>query len=389
MRKSVVVCLVLLSMWSLPVTSARGSVWDDKSIVYVIRRATISQFGVEVRFGKDIPPDTDLTIADNWLIRTVSAGTVGQFHPASVTVAHPPTGSIATLNPGRALDPSTERITILLQIANFPEFTVGEADKRDTFTKAKGKDDADIYFSGSAVGARGSKPLYAFESKLGYLFDLGKIGSFGPRAAVNAASESNIDPDSIKATATYQKVFPFGPAGQGIILNSDALGVEFDTENRTRNLATELSGILVLPSARLGEGAFAAIDFMTGFEAGHNYRHKLNEDGLGNFWRWKFGATAYFIALHPPLFKRIDFNAEYKVRLLNSAEPFTKTINDQDVTTLKKGPRHYFGSDLDFMFSDLLGISLKYRYGSIPPAFKFVNHAVSIGLTFKIKQARK
>jgi hypothetical protein len=59
------------------------------------------------------------------------------------------------------------------------------------------------------------------------------------------------------------------------------------------------------------------------------------------------------------------------------------------VTTLKKGTRHYFGSDLDLMFSDPLGISLKYRYGSIPPAFKFVNHAVSIGLTFKIKQAHK
>jgi hypothetical protein len=41
------------------------------------------------------------------------------------------------------------------------------------------------------------------------------------------------------------------------------------------------------------------------------------------------------------------------------------------------------------MFSDALGISLKYQYGSLPPAFKFVDHSTSVGLTFKLKQANK
>jgi hypothetical protein len=153
---------------------------------------------------------------------------------------------------------------------------------------------------------------------------------------------------------------------------------------------SSLNGTLVLPPARLGENTFAAIDFMAGFEGGHNYRHTLDEDnGLGNLWRWKFGANVYFVALNPPKLKRIDFSAAYKVRLLHTAEPFTETVGGEEVTTLRKKPRHYVGSNLDFMFSDALGISLKYQYGSLPPAFKLVNHSVSVGLTFKLKQANK
>lgn len=357
--------------------------------------AGVNQFSViNVRFANDVPPDDDLQKLKNWLIRIVhlESGAVEQLLPTSVTVFTPPNlKSEPSLGVNRTLDPSTHRITVRFQLPNFPEFTIGEPQKKRSgkaFTKAKGKEDADIYFSGTAVGARGSKPLYSFESKLGYLFNLKRKGALGPTAEVSAASESNIDPDSIKASLTYEKVFVFGPA-RGLILRSDALGLEFDTENRTRNLMTELNGTLVLPPRRFGENAFAAVDFMAGFEGGHNYRHKLNEDGLGNLWRWKFGVNVYFVALNPPVFKRIDFSTGYKVRLLRSAEPFTETINDEEVTTLRKKPRHHVASDLDFMFSDAFGITLKYRYGSLPPAFKFVDHSGSVGLTFKLKQANK
>ena len=348
---------------------------------------------IDVLFAKDVPPDDALLKPDNWVIRTVDleTGSEERLQPDSVTVAPQRTGSVPTLRLNRRLDPSTHRIVVRLQLPNFPEFAIGEPKKtgaRKAFGAAKSKDDSDIYFSGTAVGAHGSKPLYSFESKLGYLFSLKEKGTLGPRAEVGAASESNIDPDSIKASVTYEKVFVFGPA-RGLILRSDALGLEFDTENRTRNLVTELSGTLVLPPARLSESTFAAVDFMAGFEGGHNYRHKLNEAGLGNLWRWKFGANAYLVALNPPVFKRIDFSATYKVRLLSSAEPFTETINDEEVTTLRKKARHHVGSDLDFMFSDALGMTLKYRYGSLPPAFKFVDHSASVGLTFKLKQANK
>ena len=349
---------------------------------------------IHVSFANDAPSDELLRDPKNWLIRRTHLQTteIEQFPPDSVEVMSSSTlKNEASLKVNRDLDLSNYSITVRLQLPNFSEFTIGRpqrAKEQKAFTAAKGKADADIYFSGSAAGAKKSKPIYLFEAKLGYLFNLGGKGALGPRAEINAASESNIDPDSIKTALTYEKIFVLGRA-KGVILRSDALGLEFDTKSRTRNFMTDLSGILVLPAKPLGESTFAAIDFMLGFEAGHNYRHKLNEDGLGNLWRWKFGANAYFVALNPWLLKRIDFATEYKLRLLETAEPFTVTIDDNKITTLEKKPRHYVGSNLDFMFSDALGISLKYQYGSLPPAFSFVNHAASVGLTFKLKQANK
>lgn len=390
-RVALAVALLSTPCW---LATATALAFQGNDLVYVIRFADLSSAGLEVQFGNDVPPDAAIEDENNWLIRTVDlqTGAERRFPPNSATVAHTPAGSIVTLVVSPPLNKSTHRISVRFQQPNFPEFTLGEAKKtgpRANFTKAKGKEDADIYFSGLASGARESKPLYSFESKLGYLFSLGRKGAIGPRAEVNAASESNIDPDSIKATLSYEKAFVFGPA-RGLIVRSDALGLEFDKENRNRNLMTEFNGTLVPPPARLGESTFAAIDFMAGFEGGHNYRHALNEDhGLGNLWRWKFGANVYFVALDPPVFKRIDFSTSYQVRLLQTAEPFTETIGGEEVTTLSKRPRHHVASNLDFMFSDALGISLKYQYGSLPPAFKLVNHSASVGLTFKLKQANK
>lgn len=362
----------LLCLWA----AAPALAFQANNLVFVIQSASFGRVNtpgttnIIVEFANDVPADEVLENEQNWIIRVVDirSGAVDQFPPDSVTVVHPPNQfGIPSLTVNRNLDPSAQRITVRLQFANFPEFTLGQPKKvgaRKVFTSAKGKADADIYFSGTAAGARGAKPLYMFETKVGYLFNLRRKGALGPRAEVNAASESNIDPDSIKTSLTYEKIFVFGP-GRGLILRSDALGLEFDKKNRNRNFMTDLNGQFVLPPHRFSEGTFAAMDFTLGFEAGHNFRHALNEDeGLGNLWRWKFGANAYFVALSPPVFKRIDFSTEYKVRLLTSAEPFTETIGGTPITTLTKKPRHYVGSDLDFMFSDALGVTLKYRYGS-------------------------
>jgi hypothetical protein len=393
---SVVLLSTLCGAGALPAFA-----FADNNLVYVILFADVSGGNLVVQFGNSVPPTDVLSDKSNWLIRTVKQDDPKDersFNPDDVSVTTGTgAGTIITLVVNAGLNKSTHRITVRFQQPNFPEFAVGEPTKtgsRATFTAAKGKEDADIYFSGSAAGARESKPLYSFESKLGYLFSLGRKGAIGPRAEVSAASESDIDPDSIKATVSYEKAWPLKWwRSSGFILRSDALGLEFDKENRNRNLMTELNGTLVLPPKRLGESTFAAVDFMAGFEGGHNYRHALNEDeGLGNLWRWKFGANFYFVALKPPpvfKLKRVDFSTEYKVRLLDSAEPFTETVGGEEVTMLRKKPRHYVGSDLDLMFSDALGVSLKYRYGSLPPAFKLVNNSVSVGLTFKLKQANK
>lgn len=84
----------------------------------------------------------------------------------------------------------------------------------------------------------------------------------------------------------------FHQARTGLILRSNVIGGEFNRKNTVRNLVTGLDATIVIPSAQLGETTFATVDATPGFEAGNNYRNKLAPQGIGAFWRPKFGASA-------------------------------------------------------------------------------------------------
>jgi len=149
----------------------------------------------------------------------------------------------------------------------------------------------------------------------------------------------------------------------------------------------------VLPSKRLNKSekspAFATVDLLIGAEAGHNYKNELKPKGIGNFWRPKLGADFYFVILKPGIFDRIAFSTQYNVRLPQSAEIFKETIHGSKKVFLTTRPRHYVASDLNFMLSPAYGISLKYRYGSLPPSFQLVDSNVSVGLIIQLKQSTK
>jgi len=44
---------------------------------------------------------------------------------------------------------------------------------------------------------------------------------------------------------------------------------------------------------------------------------------------------------------------------------------------------------LGLMFAPSYGLTFSYRYGSLPPDFKFVDHKVSADFTLQLKQANK
>lgn len=291
------------------------------------------------------------------------------------------------------LDTKTHQLIVQFRQANFPNVTLGKPQKKGAkkaYTAAKGAKDADIYLSGTITAADRSKPAYSLESRFAYLHSLKRFGAFGGSVAIDAKEESNIDPDSIRAGATYEYVHPFrNPVGTGLVLRSTVVGGEFNRKNTVRNLITGLDGTLVLPSAQLGESIFATVDATFGFEAGNNYRNKLAPQGIGAFWRPKFGAAAYFLALKTPFFDRISFNTNYEVRLPRSAEIYSEMQGDTEVFSLTKKPRHRIGSDLNFMFTDAYGLSLQYRYGTLPPAFKLERPNVKLGFILQLKQANK
>ena len=438
MLKSKASLVILAFVLKLAVALSTFAQGDDTSddLTYVLAIALVKvdeplKGQLEVRFSGGVPkpyteaeddPDPKYSgfsvrvpAGDDWLVQTVTikdtpkerAGDVSWLKPKHVRRASRRVtktrlvilewedlgarveNSEATVR--EKLDTETHRIIISFRQANFPAVTVNQPPKEGTkkvFTAAKGKTDADVYLSGAATSARNSKPLYSIESKFQYLQSLRRYGAIGGKATFVSDEGSDVDPDSITAAGSYEKVFVFG-LGTGIILNSDFLGGEFDKEDKTRNLTTGLDGTLVLPSARFTDTFFGAMEFLAGFEGGKNFKNEMDTDGIGGFWRWKFGANAYLLALRPPVFNRITFNTEYKVRLPRSSEPFTEKVNGQEMTFMTKKPRHYVGSDLDLLFSPAYGLSLKYRYGSLPPAFKLVDHKVSVGFTLKLKQANK
>ena len=372
--------------------------------------------GIEIEFGKNFPKDTTAPSSSsfgpcpapagspcyravarsafepkNWIVRAIDLknGESTVLDVSSVQVF--PGEKLAQIFLADVVDVDKFKYVITYAQANIPVVTLGQPKKSEAkkiFTAAKGKSDADIYFKGSATAAKNSGPVYSIEAKAGYLHSLGRAGSLGGKFTFVSDEGADVDPDSITVSGSYQKVFVFGPS-TGIILNSDFIGGEFDKKNTTQNITTELDTTLVLPSARLGKTTFATMDFMAGFDAGHNYKHELDPNGLGNFWRPKVGVNAYLLALNPPIFNRISVNSEYTLRLPQAAEPFTQKVAGSDVTILTKKPRHYFGTDLNLLFTPAYGIAISYRYGSLPPAFNFVDHKVSIGFTVQLKQANK
>ncbi|HEX8071582.1 MAG TPA: hypothetical protein VF546_16630 [Pyrinomonadaceae bacterium] len=393
------ICLVVV-LWSWA-----GAVFaQDDTLTYVLDIAKMnldddpSERSIDVSFVKSLPGDEALQQVNNWLVMAEDnvTGVIQTLHPVGVKL-HPRNEKLVTLQMGVSLgasgiDRTTHKIIIRYQQQNFPTVQLGVLKKKKkaqkVFTAAKGEKDADIYFKGSATGQRRSGPLYSIEAKGGYLQSLGLKGAIGGRATFVSDAGSDVDPDSITASGTYQKVFVIN-SPLGIILNSDFLGGEFDKKNATRNLTTELDGTLVLPSKRFGEHTFATMDFMAGFEGGHNYEHPLNPKGLGNFWRPKVGVNAYLVALQPKVFNRINVSVSYLLRLPRAAEPFTEKINGAKVTSLTKRPRHYVGIDTQFMFSPAYGLTVGYRYGSLPPDFVFVDHKVTVGFVLQLKQANK
>lgn len=382
---------------------------------------------ISVFFGDKFPVDpnapnstttpytpTDGPLAPSkWIVRAVNRQTRkfdrSQSQIRSVDVLT--FGRQVDLNMVNTIDTSTFSYIIIYADANTPIVTLNQAEKpgpQKTFTAAKGKNDADIYFSGEASTSRNNKPSYTIESKFGYLFRLlgtnqtgdpqrpvefRDYGALGFTGTFNSGANSTVDPDSITLSATYQRTFLFGPSPTGIRLNSNFIGFELDKENTTRNLVTEVDATLILPSKRLNKSeehpAFATVDLLFGMEGGHNYKNELQPEGLGNFWRPKFGTGAYLLVLKPSIFDRITFSTEYKVRLPRSAEIFSETVNGSKMTFLTKKPRHYVASDLAFMFAPSYGLALKYRYGSLPPAFNLVEHKVSAGFVLQLLQTNK
>lgn len=357
---------------------------------------------VVIEFGSSLPDrylkagNQTLTPASEWTIQLrdiKKPSTVTSVQVLAVFVARDPEQNrLVALQPATPVDPSTHQIRVQLLEANFPDVLVNQPRKQGPsafYGPAKGKDDADIYFKGLVVASSDAGPAYSIDAKAGYFRRLGTTGgSLGAKATYVVDRASDIGPDSITANISYSKVLVFAPAA-GLVLGADAIGFELDSKNDTRNVRSSAVGQFVFPSARLYAKSFATADLLVGYEAGHNSTNAVTANSLGWFSRLALGGNGYVLLRGTPGIPRIDVTASWKVRLLAQNEPFTERRGGANVTELSDSPRHLLTINGALMITKALGLSIGYRHGSEPPAYKHVGHRGEIGLVFKLTQVDK
>jgi hypothetical protein len=357
---------------------------------------------VVVEFGKSMPArylaaaNQTLSPAPEWtiLLRDLrSPATVTTVEVKAVVVPDAPAQDrLVVLQPATPVDPATHQIKVQLLQGNFPEVVVSQPRRQGAsafYGPARGKDDADIYFKGLVLATTDTSPAYSIDAKGAYYTKLGaKGGGLGAKATYAVDKASDIGPDSITANVAYSKVFVFAPA-TGLVLAADAFGFELDAKNETRNVRSSATGQFVFPSIQLGPKSFATADALVGYEAGHNSTNAVTANSLGSLWRTVLGGNGYLVLKGTPGIPRIDLTASWRVRLLGQDEPFTKRRNGANVTELSDSARHLVTVGGAFMVTEALGLSIAYRHGSEPPAYKYVGHRAELGVVFKLTQVNK
>lgn len=353
---------------------------------------------LELEFSGKVPPADAIKDVMKWSVRTYclrdsgglcTQGDSKEFNPSAAALS-PIVNKVAILTLPSKVDFAAQRIVVTYLDANFPSVSSSEPEKGGVakkFAPAKGSSDADLYLAGAVSSGVGTHPNYTVQAKAGYLFGLGRdgrYGSLGPASELALDTNVSSDPNHMKASMAYDKVIPLAPSAAAWIFHSNFIGGEFDKKGTTKNLVSDLSMRLVVPSFRLDTRTFTTADFLVGFEGGKNYEVPKGQ-ALGSFDRKVLGVNGYYLLLRPGPLDRIALTGSYVLRLPSTAEPFVPAGATNPIFTTK--PRHHAEANLNLMFSKAFGITAQYTWGSLPPLFSFVDHKVVLGLALQLKQA--
>jgi hypothetical protein len=283
----------------------------------------------------------------------------------------------------------------------------------DRFVQASSKQNAAIYFSGLYSPAIGSPPQYSIDAFVNPQFHLSRENPCNPSLGFNAQVKTNqrptVDPDSYIISPSYS-MFIFGCgassaarfSGRAVLFSWNILGPEFEAKGKDLNLVSSpmLSDFFRLwpfPSkATTTKEPFTAYLSPTiGVEFGTNIENGLQPNGSGTIFRGVAGAdlSARYLPPKSFFFKKLLLSASYRARVPVFSEINTDTVmvpgssKTNDTFSLSSATRNHVTSELDFMFTDAWGITLKDEYGRIPPAFRLVDNSASIGLVFMFSQA--
>jgi hypothetical protein len=268
--------------------------------------------------------------------------------------------------------------------------------------KKAGKETSDVYINLSYSPAINSPPQYSIDTSVGLLFPIATkasadYGSLGFLAAVKTDKRKQADPDSYRVFGVYQiaavkkQIWPV----QGVLFSWLFGGAEFERQAENTNFIS--SPLLDFPIRLRGrintqKTVVPVLIPEVGIELGNNFGNAVNRGGQGFIARGVLGGN-FSVTFNPKtkLFQGIHLTSNYKLRLPAREEVFTDTATNSsgktvDVPFLSTKPRHYIKNELGFTLWDPISLTITHEYGDIPPAFRLVDHKVTIGLTLSLQQ---
>jgi hypothetical protein len=288
-------------------------------------------------------------------------------------------------------------------------------------TKANGREDSDIYASGTLVGAQNATTIYAFDAKFAYRYFTHTFQRFNRSLQQNESTRWDIrtrplleyvtnkgtrsSPDKINLGAELGLVRRFvrSPTAQGVgkvkprniqlVFNPRG---EFDRKATTRSFVSGIFSRTVFPTLPGLNASFLNIAPLieAGIEQGHNYRNKLQQEGSGRVSRWyaAFVATIWhceFDAMeksrNPCKWSDKVVELRYEYRGPRRDEIVTERSEAPEVRFLSTKPRHYADIALRIPITPYIAIKPQYKWGSQPPAFPFLDHQYTLNLEMSAK----
>lgn len=266
---------------------------------------------------------------------------------------------------------------------------------------ASTKDDADIYLFGSFLAAYSTKPLYTIDAKVSWLpeiktsgYFLGLVGTLSSNSDSNPpVDRSRIDPDSITASLALRRRI------RQVSFDINPLEGQFSRKYPASDLIT--AGTLKWVLRPIYDHGQAVVLYpFIGYELGKNlnkpsilFQQPVDFSRYDNITRLLTGAHGALLLLKKSVTAdspyRLAIQGDYTARILFSPEPFVNSgyagTDHISLVSVRGNTRHYVEAGISYNVSDLFGIEAKYKYGSLPPLFEFLEHQVVIGITFKGK----
>lgn len=399
MRSSAVYSIAAAGLMSFVIPSPLAAAGFQLAHVTVPTPLGAGKFHMYVRVTGPLPMASVLEAPASWHITARAPE-----KPLLVeTVASPPVWNPSTrrveliFNDATLSDPSTYGWKILFTGDDLNLIVESEDAPADGFKAAKGKNDADLYASGTWLAGRGSAPIYAFDTKLNWT---NEIGATPWDAGILFAASMNSDAKLPVDSSTFD-LDAISLAGAARYWGWAPIAVDFQPRLEfTKDLGVG-DGVVAARAIYYAPPVQTVVFYpFVGFEVGKPlrkpdtlFKQPVDLSGWTSSARLVAGAvTAFYLFQPKPTADNpyaLSVNVAYTARKPFTDEPFvtTKTVDGKPakVTELNQNVRHEIEAALVWNITKYAGLQAQYKYGSLPPVFKLADHQISVGITLKAK----